>query len=197
MTSPVRIDFKGERKSQSPTETNKQTEIKSRRNKIQIKDKYFCKCQGLKSLRMLTNILPVNLPNKRLFCCCRLRSACLYEYADIIGVDLFSRLGGGGVIGVLCEGAKRPSGGRVWDPPTVGTFSKKNYGEELTKELFIHFNIRINLFASSPPQNVYMDIYVSEIHVSITSFITCTAIIDSKLNIKLHLPGIVLSETFT
>ena len=34
----------------------------------------------------------------------------------------------GGMIGVLCEGAKRPSGGRVWDggypPPTVGTFSK-------------------------------------------------------------------------
>ena len=40
-----------------------------------------------------------------------------------IGVDLFSRLGGGGVIGVpACEGAKRPSGGRVWEggyPPPL------------------------------------------------------------------------------
>ena len=33
----------------------------------------------------------------------------------VIGVDLFSRWGGGGVIGVPCEGAKRPSGGRVWE----------------------------------------------------------------------------------
>ena len=34
--------------------------------------------------------------------------------------------GGGGMIGVPCEGAKRPSGGRVWEgghpPRTVGTF---------------------------------------------------------------------------
>ena len=34
----------------------------------------------------------------------------------------------GGMIGVPCEGAKRPSWRRVWEggypPPTVGTFSK-------------------------------------------------------------------------
>ena len=50
-----------------------------------------------------------------------------------IGVDLFHDWGGGGVIGVPCEGAKRPSGGRLWEgggcgrgipPPTVGTLKK-------------------------------------------------------------------------
>ena len=70
------------------------------------------------------------------------------------------------MIGVPCEGAKRPSGGRVWEeghpPPTVGTFSKikvskshfraltkrlsrelnvvKFHGEKLTKELFLNID---------------------------------------------------------
>ena len=45
---------------------------------------------------------------------------CVCVCVVCIGVDLFSRLG---MIGVPCEGAKRPSGGRVWEggyPPSHG-----------------------------------------------------------------------------
>ena len=85
--------------------------------------------------------VPNNFSNAR-------ASSTIGDYYSI-GVDLFSRLGGGGggMIGVPCEGAKRPSGGRVWEgeypPPTVGTFSKirvyilKSNFRALTKNDFL------------------------------------------------------------